>query len=89
MLGLGRIHIEKEGDVRKPGSSGKSVDLFDDFGRDPSGGALIDGGRVQKAVRDNDFPSVKGGKDFLPHELSTTGGKEEKLGLRLHGAAFR
>ena len=41
---LGRIHIEKEGNVREPRSGGKSVDHFEGFGGDLSGHALINCG---------------------------------------------
>ena len=40
-MGLDRIHVEKEGNVRQSGSGRKAIDHLDDLRRDPSRDTLI------------------------------------------------
>jgi hypothetical protein len=88
LMGFARIHVEKEGDIRKSGSGSEPVDHLNDLSGNSSGDTLIDRGRIKKTIRDDDLACIEGRKERLADQLCTAGGEEQELGLDCHVMAL-
>ncbi len=77
--------VDDHGNVRHKVSHGELVDHPDGVVGEVAGDALVNGGRVQVAIAEDEVAGVEGRLDDLTDELGSARGKEEEFGF---GADF-
>lgn len=84
----GCIEVQQDGELGEGATGGEGVDGGDGGQRQSTGEALIDGGRVEEAVENDENAFSKHGADFFPDDLSPAGGEEEQLSLMRQALTF-
>ena len=87
-VAVGGVEIEQEGEIGAGFADGEFIDEIHGGEIEAPGDALVDGGGIEEAIRDDPGAGGEGGLDDLADQLRAAGGEEEQLGLRDHAAAF-